>query len=370
MIPGREDSQFSSICDVCGMPLGPLSNRCPVNHGVLPRDFSKTQDSNSKNSIVRRGHKHLSDTTRLRWSCPQAPQGCRCENSLLDLIPEGEEEPVVSGKYQLSGWCGYRDFFNFYLAKRLRDGREFSFHMLLCEPRSDKILRDAVYKGALNSASLIHQAVARTEEVNRLGDNSPFIVTEPLSGSSLNWELRSLGRLNWRTCLDVFASVVDGVAYAHDQCVYHTNLSSRNIFLQQDGTVKILDFGVAERLTLAVVGMSGKELHLKPEFFCGDVGSIAPEVLQGSRPDARSDIFSLGCAMFESVSGLPPFLRSSIFDTLKGNLVEEAIPIPVDCEIPRGVSRLIARCLCKEPERRFQRAVDLRSAIQELLLDS
>ncbi len=197
-----------------------------------------------------------------------------------------------------------------------------------------------------------------------------FAVTELLTGETLRSRL-ARERMSWRRAVEVGAAVADGLGAAHGQGIAHRDLKPDNIFLTADNRVKILDFGLATsgvvhsgdtRTGLARGAPTGAGVVL------GTVGYMAPEQVQGSAVDARADIFSLGCVLFEMVTGRRAFAGATATETLAAILSAPAPEMTAGgSDVPPDLERIVARCLEKQPGARFQSATDLAFALRALL---
>jgi len=189
-----------------------------------------------------------------------------------------------------------------------------------------------------------------------------FAVTELLEGETLRDRLSSEG-MGWPKVAEIGAAVAEGLAAAHGKGVVHRDLKPENIFLTFDGRVKILDFGLA-RLVLPVDEETETATALPAVTAAGTVlgtvGYMSPEQIRGEGVDARSDIFSLGCVLYEMLGGRRPFRDESAAGTLAAVLRDDPPPLTL---VDTRVARLVARCLQKNPAERYQSAAELRSAI-------
>jgi len=189
-----------------------------------------------------------------------------------------------------------------------------------------------------------------------------FAVTELLEGETLRDRLSSEG-MGWPKVAEIGAAVAEGLAAAHGKGVVHRDLKPENIFLARDGRVKILDFGLA-RLVLPVDEETETATALPAVTAAGTVlgtvGYMSPEQVRGEGVDARSDIFSLGCVLYEMLGGRRPFRDESAAGTLAAVLRDDPPPLTL---VDTRVARLVARCLQKNPAERYQSAAELRSAI-------
>jgi len=191
-------------------------------------------------------------------------------------------------------------------------------------------------------------------------------VTELLDGHSLGQALA--GRpIPWSTAAEIGAGIADGLAAAHDKGVVHRDIKPSNIFICADGRVKILDFGLASMggaVDLDAETRSMEKPLTREGRVLGTIGYMSPEQARGKPADHRSDIFSLGCVLYEMVSGARPFDRGSSTDTLVAILKEDPPPLADSAGVGPGVSTTIERCLEKEPARRFQSASDLAHSLR------
>jgi len=191
-----------------------------------------------------------------------------------------------------------------------------------------------------------------------------YIVTELLSGETLREAMRS-GPMPWRRATEICATIAEGLAAAHAKGILHRDLKPENIFITSDDRVKILDFGLAKEVALSANATTVVH-QTEPGRILGTLGYTSPEQLRGEEMDFASDIFSLGCVLFEMMSGRAAFLRNSSAETIAAILTEEPLPLHSLSEVPPDISRIVQRCLEKRPGARFQSASDLAFALRHL----
>jgi TolB-like protein/Tfp pilus assembly protein PilF/tRNA A-37 threonylcarbamoyl transferase component Bud32 len=218
-------------------------------------------------------------------------------------------------------------------------------------------------------ASLAHPNIVVLHDLC-VQEGSICAVTELLQGETLRDRL-ARSALPWRAAVELAAGMADGLAAAHAKGIIHRDIKPENIFITSDGQVKILDFGVARfqedvpssSSTPTVVDAPGQT---DPGRILGTIAYMSPEQVRAQPVDARSDIFSLGCVLYEMLTARRPFLRDSTADTMAAILTEELPELPESARAPIELDRIIRRCLEKNREARFQSASDLAFALRAL----
>jgi serine/threonine-protein kinase len=250
-----------------------------------------------------------------------------------------------------------------YRARDSRLGRDVAIKVppehLLC----DKEALARFEREARAVAALTHPNILDIHDVGT-ADGVTFVVTELLEGESLGERLKR-GPLPWRSALDIGLAIADGLAAAHGCGVVHRDLKPDNIFLSSDGRVKILDFGLARREgERSEDSASRTPASTATGILVGTAGYISPEQVQGKRADERSDIFALGCILYEAVTGRRAFTGETQAEALVATLKEEPRD-PADLvNLPEDLRMLILRSLAKKPDARFQSAHDLAFALK------
>jgi eukaryotic-like serine/threonine-protein kinase len=194
-----------------------------------------------------------------------------------------------------------------------------------------------------------------------------FVVTELLEGETLRERIAG-GPLPWRKAAEMGAAIAAGLAAAHSKGIVHQDIKSANIFLTSDGRVKILDFGLAQVRRAPTEDESTVTLtEAGNRIVMGTIGYMSPEQVRGEKAQASSDVFSLGCVLYEMVSGRRAFTGKSSSDTLAAILKEEP-PSLADSGKPisQELQRVIERCLAKNPAQRFHSAHDLAFALRSM----
>lgn len=210
------------------------------------------------------------------------------------------------------------------------------------------------------ASRLDHPNIARIHELDRTAEGRPFFVMEYVPGRNLAAVLRE-GRLEAGRTAEILRAVCSALAHAHEQGVVHRDIKPGNIQMTEDGQVKVLDFGLAARVRTAQQEESGATLTYVGAGagggIAGTLGYMSPEQAAGLETDARSDLFSVGCVLYECLTGRRPFPAGSAaeyFSQLHGQ--EPAAPSEVAEGVPALLERVALRLLAKKREDRIQSA--------------
>lgn len=226
--------------------------------------------------------------------------------------------------------------------------------------------RKRLWREARAAASVSHPNVCQLYEIEEDGDEL-FLTMELLDGEPLSARLER-GPLPPNESAQIALSVLSALAALHDEGIVHRDLKPSNIFLSKHG-VKLLDFGISR--AFAGAAEKGQGTLTQPGLMIGTPRYMAPEQIEGTRVDLRSDLFSLGMVLYEMVAGRPPFGGESIFEVAAAILHDEPPALGGSSSIV-ALDRIIQRALRKQPDARYQTAAvfaqELRSAM--LVTDS
>jgi len=219
----------------------------------------------------------------------------------------------------------------------------------------DRLARFA--REAQTLAALNHPNVAHIYGVIDAAPESPrAIVMELVEGEGLDQRLVR-GRLTLRDTVAIARQIADGVAAAHDAGIVHRDLKPANIRIRTDGTVKVLDFGLAKARDVAAgsgshdaATVSGTEVGV----ILGTTGYMSPEQARGSVVDKRTDVWAFGCVLYEMLTGRRAFAGDTMTDTIGKILEREPDWDALPADAPPGLIRLLRRCLEKDPRRRLR----------------
>jgi serine/threonine protein kinase/tetratricopeptide (TPR) repeat protein len=273
------------------------------------------------------------------------------------------------GPYEIVAPLGAGGMGEVYRGRDTRLGREVAIKIISGQVAHDPQSITRFEQEAKAVASLSHPNILAIHDFGTEND-IVFAVMELLHGESLAERL-ARERLSWRTAVEIAMSVADGLASAHARGIIHRDLKPANIFVTTDGQVKILDFGLAKlqrEPTPNDETTAGMKTERRPEPVVGTIGYMSPEQVTGASIDVRSDIFSLGCVLYEMIQGTRAFQGSSVGEVLAAILRDNPDDLTDSGgRYPAGIASVIRRCLQKNREERFQSARDLSFALKEII---
>jgi predicted Ser/Thr protein kinase len=259
-----------------------------------------------------------------------------------------------------------------YRAKDARLGRDIALKVLKEDVASDPERLRRFQQEARAASSLNHPNIVVVYEVGEAtlsGRQTPvsYLAMELLEGESLA-NLAASGNLSSRRVLDIASQLADGLACAHEKGLVHRDLKPSNVVITRDGRVKILDFGLAKLRSLPTamtsLATTVEGPPTEPGTILGTVGYMSPEQARGEPASAASDQFSLGCIVYEMLTGRRPFARSSTVETLSAILRDD--PTPIDPAVPGPLRWVVERCLAKSPRERYDSTGDLARELHAL----
>ena len=257
------------------------------------------------------------------------------------------------GPYEILTKVGEGGMGEVYRARDSRLGRDVAIKILPAAFASDPERLSRFEQEARSAAALSHPNIAVVYDVG-IDGVTHYIVQELLTGTSLRDVIstqRSKPPREWAT---LAAEVADALATAHRAGIVHRDIKPENIIVTTDGRAKVLDFGLAklaEPGADVVSSHSPTMLGTMAGAVLGTAGYMSPEQAAGQPADRRTDIFALGCVLYEMLSGTRAFKGESSIDTLHATLRAEPRDLATLTDVPVAVSRLVERCLEKDPGR-------------------
>ena len=277
------------------------------------------------------------------------------------------------GPYEIQSLLGVGGMGEVYLAKDMRLDRWIAIKVLLAEKVADPERRRRFIQEAKAASSLNHPNIVTIYGVDQ-ADGVDCIAMEYVLGKTLDRLIPRSG-MPVNDVLRNAVQIADALARAHSHGIIHRDLKPGNIMVDEHGLVKVLDFGLAKLTEAASVGADDRTLSMQHKTeegkIVGTVAYMSPEQGEGKPVDPRSDIFSFGSVLYEMVTGRQAFNGETRASTLAAILKDNPPPARqlVD-RVPREVERMIARCLRKDVNQRFQHMDDVKIVLQELKEES
>ena len=273
------------------------------------------------------------------------------------------------GRYEIRSKLGAGGMGEVYRARDERLNREVAIKVLPISFSADKDRLARFEQEAQAASALNHPNILVVYDVGT-NDGAPYVVSELLEGETLRGRI-SGNPLAQRRAIDYALQIAHGLAAAHEKGIVHRDLKPDNIFITNDGRVKILDFGLAKLTQLdgdqAQTEIPTRRVDTDPGVVMGTVGYISPEQLKGRPVDQRSDIFSFGAILYEMLSGKRAFHGESAAETMSAILKEDPPELSdTNKTVSPALERLVTHCLEKNPEARFHSARDLAFALEAL----
>jgi serine/threonine protein kinase/Tol biopolymer transport system component len=236
--------------------------------------------------------------------------------------------------------------------------------------RERRFVQEAKAASSLNHPNIVTIYAINSAEVD--GETVRYIAMEFIAGETLDHVIGSKG-LRIRDALKYTVQIADALAAAHAAGIVHRDLKPSNVMVTPQGLVKVLDFGLAKLNETSETDAFADTMHgegsplTEDGTLLGTVSYMSPEQAEGKTLDSRSDIFSYGSVLYESITGRRAFAGASKIATLSAILSKEPPPISESIpDFPEELERILSRCLKKDPERRWQTMADVKVALEEL----
>ncbi|GHD85238.1 Stk1 family PASTA domain-containing Ser/Thr kinase [Streptomyces naganishii] len=276
-----------------------------------------------------------------------------------------EEPRRLGGRYELGQVLGRGGMAEVYLAHDTRLGRTVAVKTLRADLARDPSFQARFRREAQSAASLNHPAIVAVYDTGEDyidGVSIPYIVMEYVDGSTLRELLHSGRKLLPERAMEMTIGILQGLEYAHRNGIVHRDIKPANVMLTRNGQVKVMDFGIARAM-----GDSGMTMT-QTAAVIGTAQYLSPEQAKGEQVDARSDLYSTGCLLYELLTVRPPFVGDSPVAVAYQHVREEPQPPSVfDPEITPEMDAIVLRALVKDPDYRYQSADEMRADIEACL---
>jgi beta-lactam-binding protein with PASTA domain len=285
------------------------------------------------------------------------------------MTESGDETIRLGGRYELGGLLGRGGMADVRVGRDLRLGRTVAVKQLRADLSADDTFQARFRREAQSSAALNHPSIVAVydtgETLDPHGSHVPYIVMEYVEGQTLRDILR--GAENGRKilperALSITADVLSALDYSHRSGIIHRDIKPANVMLTPSGQVKVMDFGIARAIADTSSAMTQTAAVI------GTAQYLSPEQARGETVDARSDIYSTGCLLYELLTGRPPFIGDSPVSVAYQHVREEARPpSQLNPDVSEAIDNIVAKALAKRVDDRYQSAADMRKDIERVL---
>ncbi len=285
------------------------------------------------------------------------------------MTESGDETIRLGDRYELGGLLGRGGMADVRVGRDLRLGRTVAVKQLRGDLAADDTFQARFRREAQSSAALNHPSIVAVydtgESIDKHGSHVPYIVMEYVEGQTLRDILR--GAENGRKilperALSITADVLSALDYSHRSGIIHRDIKPANVMLTPSGQVKVMDFGIARAIADTSSAMTQTAAVI------GTAQYLSPEQARGETVDARSDIYSTGCLLYELLTGRPPFVGDSPVSVAYQHVREEARPpSQLNPDVSAAIDNIVAKSLAKRVEDRYQSAADMRKDIERVL---
>ena len=266
---------------------------------------------------------------------------------------------VFNGRYELHRRLGRGGMAEVFLARDQLLDRPVAVKVLFPEFATDPSFVERFRREATAAANLNHPNIVGVYDWGE-ADNTYFIVMEYVDGRTLSEMLKADGPLHPDRVADIGSDVAAALGFAHRNGVVHRDVKPGNVIVTSAGLVKVADFGIARAMTAT----SDDDLT-QVGTVMGTAAYFSPEQARGDSVDPRSDIYSLGCVLYELVVGRPPFAGETPVAIAYKHVHESPIPPRHhNIELPQAIEAIILKCLAKNPVNRYPSAEDLRADLR------
>jgi len=277
---------------------------------------------------------------------------------------------LLGGRYEVREVIGRGGMADVYLGVDARLGRQVALKILKSTLSSDPTFRNRFRLEAMSASKMSHPSIVRVfdagDEDNGPagetppGSTTPYIVMEHVEGHLLSALMRQ-GKLEERHILKVADGVLTALEVSHRAGIVHRDIKPANIMISGDGTVKVMDFGIARAVSDATGNLEQTTSILGTALY------ISPEQAKGEEPDTRTDLYSLGVVMYELLAGAPPFTSESPVSIAYKHISEEPRPLrEVNPAVSQDVALIVEAAMKKELQERFPTAQAFRAAIEDV----
>lgn len=271
----------------------------------------------------------------------------------------------LSDRYELGETLGFGGMSEVHYARDLLLHRDVAVKVLRADLARDPTFYLRFRREAQNAAKLNHPTIVQvfdTGEAETPEGPLPFIVMEYVDGETLRDVLRANGPISPRQAMTWMADVAAAMDFSHRNGIVHRDMKPANVMIDKTGAIKVMDFGIARAMSDSTSTMTQTSAVM------GTAQYLSPEQARGIKVDPRSDIYSMGCVLFELLTGEPPFTGDSPVAVAHQHVHEDPPwPSAIRPDIPRELDSVVLKAMSKNPANRYQSAADLRSDLIKVL---
>src|SRR3954462_13353587 len=276
------------------------------------------------------------------------------------------EARLLGGRYELGEVLGYGGMAEVHLGRDVRLGRDVAIKLLRADLARDPSFQGRFRREAQSAASLNHPSIVAVydsgDDAEAGGGATPYIAMECVQGRTLREVLELEGHLLPRRALELTAQICAALDQAHRAGIVHRDVKPGNVMLTPTGELKVMDFGIARAVTGAGATMTQTAAVI------GTAHYLSPEQARGEHVDARSDVYSTGCLLYELLTGGPPFSGDSAVAVAYQHVREDPVPPSrIESDVPGSIDAIVLKAMAKNPANRYQSAADMRADIERAL---
>jgi beta-lactam-binding protein with PASTA domain len=274
---------------------------------------------------------------------------------------------TVGGRYELGEPLGRGGMAEVRRAVDLRLGRAVAVKQLRIDLATDPTFQARFRREAQSAAGLNHPTIVAVYDTGEepdpvTGVSIPYIVMELVEGPTLRDVLRDGRKILPERALELTAGVLDALGYSHRAGIIHRDIKPANVMLTTGGTIKVMDFGIARAVADTSATMTQTAAVI------GTAQYLSPEQARGETVDARSDLYSTGCLLYELLTGRPPFTGDSPVSVAYQHVREAPVPpSQIDPEIGPDIDAIVLKSLAKDAADRYQSAREMKADITRVL---
>ena len=262
---------------------------------------------------------------------------------------------TLENRYQLKKLIGSGGMANVFEAEDLEENRIVAVKLL----KKEYLTNEEFVRRFRNESRVIsvldHPNIVKVYDVNFTGEDQ-YIVMEYIDGVTLNQYIHHQGQLRWKDAVHFLRQILQALQHAHDHGVVHRDIKSQNIMLLRDGTIKVMDFGIAR--------FAREDIRSGRNKAIGSVHYISPEQACGEESDAKSDIYSVGVLLYEMLSGSVPFDGDTPEEVAMKHIHEKPTPLhQLNPEIPIGLFEICDKAMQKDKNMRYRSAKEMLAAV-------